>query len=178
MKKAYFFIPIVFLVLFALFYAKFRSGHAAREQARLEKVRLEKEARVVEDQNKRKVAYDEAVAAKKIRDEERARKAAQKIKDDEQRELAIQNRAKARTDADKLEANVKKLQKDVEETKEDIKKLEEDKRRALAEEAFLKDYVKKAQANESGLQAVLEKIALADKMAEDAAKAAAAATKK
>ena len=61
--------------------------------------------------------------------------------------------------------------------KAEIAKIKDDQKRSLDEQAFLREYVKRAQGNAQNLTTVLEKIDAADKAFEAAAKAAAEAAK-
>ena len=178
MKKAYFLIPLVLLALFGGLYWQFLSGYEKRQDDRAAVLRHDKETKLLDDARNREKAVHDAQKAMEERKAAKAAKDAQKAKDDADREIALQARQKARADAEKLEAQVKRYQKDIDETNVEITKLEDEKRRSLAQEAFLKDYVKKAEANRASLQAVLEKIAAADKAAEEAAHLAALAVKK
>jgi hypothetical protein len=61
---------------------------------------------------------------------------------------------------------------------EEIKKIEQEKKTLSDEQAFLRDYVKKAEDNQAYYKGLMEKIALAEKARADAAAAAAAAAAK
>jgi hypothetical protein len=179
MKKAhiYFLLPLLGVLAFGGFYWKFSSGYEADLDAKAKVVKAAKEAKLLEDQRNREKAYLDAKENADKRKAEKAAREAREAKDRDDRDIALAARVKVRNDADKLESRVTSLKKDIADTNEDIKKIEEEKRRSLAEEAFLKEFVKKAEASRAHLSTVLEKIAAADKAAEDAAKAAEAAAK-
>jgi hypothetical protein len=180
MKKAYlyFLLPLVGMVAFGAYYWQFSSGHEKRVEARVAEARRVKEEKIKQDYRDREKAVMEAKAAQEKRREEKARKDAREAQEKEDRQTAQQVLRKAHVDADKLEGQVARLKKEIDETKVAIAKIEDEKRRAIAEENFLKEYVKKAVANQASLHAVVEKIDAADKAAEAAAKAAEAAAKK
>ena len=69
------------------------------------------------------------------------------------------------------------LKKDLAVVQEDIKKLEGERKRNVDEQAFLKTYVKQAEANARYYYDLLDKISAAEAAALEAAKAAAAAKK-
>ena len=78
-------------------------------------------------------------------------------------------------EADKLEAQVRRIQKEIETQKRKLEETKSERPKILEEEKFILEYVKKAQANVASLRSVLEKISAADKAAEEVARAAAAA---
>lgn len=176
MKKAYlyFLLPLVGLIAFGVFYWQFSSGYEQKQEKMKTEERAKKEAKLMEDAKNREKAAYEAIAAADKRKAAKAEKDAQEAKNQEDRLLANQARGKAQADAAKLEDQAKRLGKEIDERKKEIQKIEEDKARTLAEETFLKDYVKKAEANRTSLLVVVEKIDAADKAAEAAAKEAAA----
>ena len=61
--------------------------------------------------------------------------------------------------------------------KKELTEVQAEKKRVAEEQAFQKEYVAKAEANAKNVAGVLERIAAADKAAEDAVKAAEAAAK-
>jgi hypothetical protein len=174
-----------------------RPAAPAVEPARLATVDLEKVFnsldRYTAEQGKVKAARDarQSKLEKEAKDREKAvaaaleaqekRKAEKKVRDEreaiakEQREQARQARDKAGRDADKLEAQTRRLQKEIEAEKKELAEVVAARKIVVDEEKFLNEYVKKAKANANGLKGVLERIQAADKAAEDAAKAAAAA---
>ena len=95
----------------------------------------------------------------------------------EDRDNALQARNKAANESDRFKRQTERLAKEILAAKEEIAKIEEDKRRSLDEQTFLKDFVKRVEANAKGLTEVLERIAAADLAAEAAAKAATEASK-
>lgn len=173
MKKAYFIFPTLALAVFFAFYWNFNSHYAAKEAEKARLVREAKEAKLRKEAKDRAKAIQDAVAASEQRKKERAEKEAKEKADREARELAIQARDKAFADRKKLSDQVERLKADIETEKRAIAKIEDDKKQAAAEEAFLRDYVKQAEANVKNLQGVLDKISAADAAAEAAARAAA-----
>jgi colicin import membrane protein len=172
MKKAYlyFLLPLVGLALFGAVYYQFSRTYEQKAEAREAAVRAKRDAQVEEENRNRTKAMEEAIAAKKKRDAEKEVRLAREAKDKEDRELAEQNLRKARADADKLEAQAKRIAGEIELAKKELQKTEEDKAKLVNEEAFLKDYVKQVVSNRANLQAVVEKIDAADKAIEAAAK--------
>ena len=180
MKKSviYFLIPLVGLIVFGAAYWNFSKGY----DAHLEQVERDAKAKKAAEQEaiakERLQAAQIAIADQAKRKADREMKAAQDVKDRDAREALIQSKNKALIDQDKLEGQVRRLNKDIEDTKKAVAKNEEDKKEAMDEQTFLKEYVKKAEANTKSLSEVLDKIAAADDAAAKAAAAAAAAVKK
>jgi hypothetical protein len=169
----YFLIPIVGLVIFSVFYKGAVNRYEQREEDVRKQIRAEKEAKLQKEMKDREKAIKDAQVAQERRKAERKAKIEKDEKEKEAREAAIQARNKAGRDADKLEAQVKRLQKEISDEKDAIAKIEEDRKKSGEEEAFLRDYVKKAEANQKNLTAVLDKIADADKKIDEMRKAAA-----
>lgn len=179
MKKTYvyFLVPILGVIAFAAVYWNFSSGYEARLAEKAAIVRQAKEDKLRKEAKDREIAIKEALASQERRKAEKAAKEAKEQADQEQRQLAIEARDKAFRDQVKLSQQVERLEKDVKVEKEAIAKIEEEKKRAVEEQAFLKDYVKQAQANTKSLTEVLDKITAAD-AARAAADALAAAKSK
>jgi cytoskeletal protein RodZ len=180
MKKSYvyFVAPLVALLVFFFgFYWNAHKNFEAKEQQVIKAERDKKQAKLEKEAKDREVAVKSALdlqdkrrADKKARDEREAR-------EKEEREKARQARDKAGRDADKLEQQAKRLQKEIEVEKKEVAEIQAEHKRTSEEHAFLKEYVKKAEKNKNDVAGVLERIAAADKAAEDAAKAAEAAAK-
>ena len=168
----YFLIPIVGLVIFSVFYTGAIRRYQEREEQQRKEIRLEKEAKLQKEMKDREKAIKDAQVAQEKRKAERKARIEKEEKEKEMREAAVQARNKAGRDADKLESQVKRLQKDIGEEKDAIAKLEEEKKKSIEEEAFLRDYVKKAEANQQNLTVVLTKIDDADKKIDEMRKAA------
>jgi hypothetical protein len=175
MKKSYvyFVAPLAALAVFAGVYWKYASEYDAKIET-AEKARREK---IVEKQRQENESKRAAVeAAIKSQDERKKAKALKEAKEQEEkdaRDRSIQARNKAREDARKFADRVRVLEKDVDENKKEIAKIDQDNKELQNEQAFVREYVKKAQSNTQALSGVLERIAAADKAAEDAARLAA-----
>jgi len=179
MKKTYvyFLVPILGVIAFAAVYWNFSSGYEARLAEKAAIVRQAKEDKLRKEAKDREIAIKDALASQERRKAEKAAKEAKEQADQEQRQLALDAREKAFRDQVKLSQQVERLEKDVKVEKEAIAKIEEEKKRAVEEQAFLKGYVKQAQANTKSLSEVLDKITAAD-AARAAADALAAAKSK
>lgn len=179
MKKTYvyFLFPLVGLIAFAAVYWNFSQGYETRLAEKAAIVRKAKEEKLRKEQRDREVAIKDALASQERRKAEKAAKEAKDQADQEQRTLAVEAREKAQRDQQKLAQQVERLEKEVKVEKEAIAKIEEDRKRAVEEQAFLRNYVKQAQANTKSLSEVLDKIVAAD-AARAAADALAAAKAK
>ena len=173
----YFLAPIAGVLIFAAIYWNFLSQYDKEQDRRAAKAKAEKDVKTKLENDQKKEAYDLALKASERRAQEREAKAKKDDADREARQAAIENRAKASREEFKLADKVKALAKEIEVTKKEVAEAEENKKKAQAEEAFLRTYVKQAEANRQSLTAVLENIQKADQAAIDAAKAAEAAAK-
>ncbi len=178
MKKAYVIFPVVALLIFFGFWWNFNSKHEAVVAEKAKQARIAKEAKQRKEQEDRATAIKDALAAQEKRKKEREAKEIKDKADREARELAIDNRNKTAQEVTKLTKQKDQLVADVKSEKEALLKLDEQKRKAIEEQAFLKEYVRKAEANAKALTDVLDKIAAADAARAAADAAAAAAAKK
>jgi uncharacterized protein (DUF3084 family) len=178
MNKVYIIIPLIALAVFGGFYVQFAKGYEAKiaaakakeEEAKKEKARLE-----VENREKAIQAAIEAQARRKLEREAKERLEEKKRTD---RQEAEDKRELAFSDYKKFNDQVSRLKKDLVEVQEEIKKIEAEKKTLVDEQAFLRNYVKQAEANVKYYYDLLDKIAQAEKAREAAAAAAAAAAKK
>jgi colicin import membrane protein len=180
MKKSYvyFVVPLVALIVFFFgFYWNAHKDFEAREDAKIQKVKDAREAKLLKEAKDREVAVKAAIEMQEKRKREKQERDAREARAKEERENARQAREKAARDADKFEATVKRLEKEIDVEKKEIALIQTDRKRTIDEQNFLKEYVKKAEANARSLTGVLERIEAADKAAEAAAKAAQAAAK-
>ena len=178
MNKAYLIIPLIGLLIFGGFYYQFDKGYEAKELAIKVRAQEEKKAKVLQQNADRDAAVKAAVEAQAVRKKERE----EKERADEAKKLAKQQaedfRQKTFDDRNKFRDQVFRLKKELAEVKDAATKITVEKDNNVKEEAFLKNYVKQADANVKYYYDLLEKIAAADKAAADAAAAAAAASKK
>lgn len=178
MNKAYFIIPFIALGIFTGFYMNFAKGYEAKlavQKARQEQVKKDKAKQEIAN---REAAIKAAVDAQEKRKKEKEAK--DKVEEDKRvaRQTAEDQRDRAHSDRLKLTDQARRLKKDLEEVNAEIKKVEEEKKTLVDEQAFLKTYVKQAEANVKYYYDLLDKITVAEKARADAAAAAAAAAKK
>lgn len=180
MKKSYvyFVLPLVALVVFFFgFYWNAHKKFEDREQAAIKKVRDERIAKLEKEAKDREAAVKSALDLQEKRRAEKKERDERETREKEEREKARLARDKAGRDSEKLEQQAKRLQKEIDTEKRELAEVQVEKKRVADEHGFLKEYVKKAEQNAKSLTGVLERIAAADKAAEDAAKAAEAAAK-
>lgn len=178
MKKSYVYFIAPFLALLVFFFGFYWNSHKdfeAREEAKVKAIRDVKQAKVEKEAKDRQKAVESAIELQEKRKSEKKTRDQREALAKEEREKARQARDKAGRDSEKLEAQVRRLQKEIDVEKKDLVEVQAEKKRHTDEEKFLQDYVKKAETNAKNLTGVLERIAAADKAAEDAARAAAAA---
>lgn len=180
MKKSYiyFILPLAALLVFLFgFYWSAHNEFEGKEQAKIKKIADEKTAKLQKEAKDREIAVKSALDAQEKRRVEKKAREEREAREKEERERARQNRDKAGRDTEKLEQQAKRLHKEIEAEKADLVAAQSERKRVTDEHGFLKEYVKKAEANAKSLNGVLERIAAADKAAEEAAKAAAEAAK-
>jgi hypothetical protein len=177
-SKIYFIVPILALGIFFAYYVKFSSEYDAKQAAvvaadkavRAEKLRLEAEAR--------EKAINDANEQQKVRKQARKDRDAMELKQRDDKENAQLNASKADQEQQKLARQVDKLTKDVKTVKDEIAKIQDESKQSVEEEAFVREYVTKAEENQAKLAVVMQKIIDADVAAARAAALAAAEAKK
>ena len=164
MKKIYFYflVPLIGLLAFGDIYWNFSAGYEANLAQKARVIREAKDEKLRVEAKNREQAIKDALAAQERRKVEKAAKEAKEKADSEARQLAIEARDKANRDQMKLAQHVERLEKEIKLEKDAISKIQEDRKRAADEEAFLKTYVKQAEANTKSLTEVLDKITAAD----------------
>lgn len=172
MNKSYFIAPVVALLLFGGIYGTFRSGHKAREAARQEQVRIEKETKLQAEVAARRQAIDEALVTQAQRKKEREAKETRDKLEKETRQSAIDERDRIFREQDKSARDIQRVKKEIAAEQESLAKIAEARKASVTEQAFLRDFVAKAEANARNLEAVLNQFASAE-----AARVAAAAAK-
>jgi nitrogen regulatory protein PII-like uncharacterized protein len=178
MNKVYIIVPLILTLIFGAFYYSFDKNYAAKQAEIAAKADLELKAKAAKDIADRAKAIEAAVEAAKKREIERKErdrlaelKATARQEADDRRQKTYDERNRARD-------QVGRLKKDLEEVKGTFGKIEDEKKKHLDEQAFLKTYVKQAEANVKYYYDLLEKIDAAEKAKAAAAAAAAAAAKK
>ncbi len=175
MKKSYlyFIVPLVLLVVFFFgFYWSAHKDFEGKEQAKITEAANQRLAKLQKEAKDRESAVKSALEAQEKRRNEKKARDEKETREKEEREKARQNRDKAGRDAEKLEQQAKRIQKEIDAEKVELAAAQTERKRVTDEHVFLKEYVKKAETNAKNLTGVLERIAAADKAAEDAAKAA------
>ncbi len=170
MNKAYIIWPFVGLLVFGAFYVNFNRTYTAKQRQEQIRVQQEKRERQLKEAEQRRLAVIAANAAVAARNAEREAK----DKKDEEERLArialLDRRNRAFDDVNKrLRPQLERLRNDAGDLKDQIAKLEQEKKQHIDEEAFLRAYVRKAEANVQTYVNLLEQIAAAEKARADAA---------
>lgn len=174
MNKAYWIGPIAALMVFGGIFFNFKSGYEAKQKAHEQQVQAEKQAKLQAEIEARRKAVDDALRVQAERKKERETKEAEERARKEARQVALDARDKAFHEQDRLAKQVENLKRDIATEQDAIAKIGRDRQESIAEQAFLKTYVEKAQENVKALHEVLVKIT----QAEAARAAAEAAAKK
>jgi chromosome segregation ATPase len=178
MNKIYILVPLISVLVFGGFYLNFTKTYEARIAEAKAKVEEERKLKAKRDIAAREQAIKAAIEAQEKRKKER-----------EEKERIEEGKKKARLDAEdrrqrtfderkRFRDQVDRLKKEIEVVKADIAKLEQERKNHLDEQAFLRDYVKKAETNVKSYYDLIDKIAAADAAAAKAAADAAAAARK
>jgi len=177
MKKAYVIFPALAMLVFFGFWWNFRSEYDAKQQAKVQQVRQEREAKLRKEAADRELAIKNAYAEQDRRKKAKEEREAKERADREARQAAVEARNKSFRDRDKLEKQVERLNGEVKVEKEAIAKLEEQKTKLIDEEKFLRTYVTMAEANARSLADLIDEINKAEAAAAAAAAAAARAAR-
>ena len=177
MKKnyVYFAAPLVAVAVFAGIYMSYHDGFEAKEVARFAAIKEAKQEKIRFENLAKKKAVEDAIAAQEVRKKQKSDKEAKDLDERDRRERAALARTTAREKANRASDQVKRLEKQVADNKRETEKIEAEKKVSVDEQAFIRQYVIKAEAHQTALGAVLEKIDAAARAAAEAARAAAAA---
>jgi len=178
MNKAYIIFPLICTLIFGAFYYSFDKNYEAKQTEIKKKADDELKAKVARDMAAREEAIKAAVEASKKREAERKERDRIAELKATARQEAEDRRQKTYDERNRARDQVVRLKKDLDEVKGTLGKLEEEKKKYSDEQAFLRNYVKQAEANVKYYSDLLEKIDAAEKARAAAAAAAAAAAKK
>jgi hypothetical protein len=178
MNKVYIIFPLICTLIFGGFYYKFEKGYEATQLEIKRKADDELKAKVARDLAAREEAIKAAVEASKKRETERKERERIAELKATARQEAEDRRQKTYDERNRARDQVVRLKKDLDEVKSTFGKLDEEKKKYIDEQAFLKTYVKQAEANVKYYYDLLEKIDAAEKAKAAQAAAAAAAAKK
>lgn len=178
MNKVYIIFPLICTLIFGGFYYSFDKGYEQKQAEIKAKADADLKAKAAKDVADRATAITAAVESAKKREAER--KERDRIAEEKAtaRQDAEDRRQKTYDERNRARDQVGRLKKDLDEVKGTFGKLEDDKKKSLDEQAFLKTYVKQAEANVKYYYDLLEKIDAAEKAKAAQAAAAAAAAKK
>ena len=178
MNKAYIIFPLVCTLVFGVFYYNFDRQYDQKQKDIAAKAAADLKEKEKRDIAAREKAIADAVEAAKKREIER--KERDRIAEEKAtaRQEAEDRRQKTYDERNRARDQVTRLKKDLDEVKSTFTKIDDEKKKYVEEQAFLKTYVKQAEANVKYYYDLLEKIDAAEKAKAAAAAAAAAAAKK
>jgi hypothetical protein len=175
MKKLYVIVPIIGVLIFGAFFWNFNSQIEARETAKKEAQRIERETKQRADLEAKKKAIEEAIALQEKRKVEKAERE-KRAEEEKQVQLDLKDASdRARDERDRVLRQVDRLRSEIKVEEDGLKKIAADKANLIADDEFLLKYVKLAEANKASLEEILTKIEKVDK---DAVIAAAQTAKK
>ena len=178
MNKVYLIFPLIGLLFFGGFYVNFSKGYEAHVAAGKLKAENEKKEKARQQIVDREKAIAAAIEASKLRALERIEKERLDDLKKTARQEADDRRQRSFEERNRLREQVSRLKKDLEDLKAATVKIVEEKKKHVDEEAFLKTYIKQAEANVKYYYDLLDKITKAEADRIQAAKDAAAAAKK
>ena len=163
MKKLYYVLPVIGVLIFGAFFWKFNADFETREAAKKEAVRKEHDEKMLADLQAKKKAIEEAITLQEKRKVEKADRE-KRAEEEKQAQLDLKDASdRARDDRDRVLRQVDRLKTEIAVEDSALKKLASDKENLIAEDEFLLKYVKLAEANQKGLEEILTKIEKADK---------------
>jgi len=162
MKKIHVLFPLIAMILFFGYWWNYNKQYEAAQEAKKEQAHQALIAKREQEARDRELAIKLAIEKQAEQRREREAREAKRQQEREERQAA-RERQKLRRQSELLDQDI------VKET-EAVTKLEERKQFLLAEERFLRDYVRLAESNEGGVTEAIQRIAAAE-----AARAAAAA---
>jgi hypothetical protein len=169
MNKIYILVPLTAFALFIGVQQWSQSGRDERDQARLAIAKAAQAAKNAADIQAREAAIAEALTLQARQKKERLER--------EAREAAlIDARDASANERQRLARHIDGLKRDIATEQEAVDRLQIDRDAAVAEQAYLKEFVPKARATAAELERVLKQIAAAE--AERAKQTAEAAKKK
>lgn len=160
MKKAYFLAPLLATLAFIGLYASYRGGMKERDALKAAEAKAALDAKLQAEQDARRQAMAEAIAAAEKRKEEKAAKEAREQAERAERQVAIDARDQAFREQEKTARQLERLQKDIETEQASLAKLQAEHKAAAAEREFLDTFVARAEGNARSLQDVLTRLAL------------------
>jgi len=170
MKKLYFVLPVIGVLIFGAFFWRFNAEFEGREAAKKDAQRVEREAKIRSDLEAKKKAIEDAIALQEKRKIEKAERE-KRAEEEKQAQLDLKDASdRARDDRDRVLRQVDRLKTEIGVEESALKKLASDKANLIADDEYLLTYVKLAEGNQKSLEEILTKIEKVDK---DAAIAAA-----
>lgn len=178
MNKAYLIWPLIGLLVFGAFYWHASKGFAERDRQVAIQKEKDRQERITQDLLRRKKAIEDAI---KAQEERKAARLLKEKKEEEERiarDAMLDRRNRAFDDVNKrLRPQLDRLKQDADSVRQEIQQLDLQKKQYVDEEAFLRGFVRTAEANVKTYYDLLEKVKAADD-ARALAEAAAAKAKK
>ncbi|KXU35592.1 hypothetical protein AXK11_00665 [Cephaloticoccus primus] len=170
MKKIHVLFPLIAMILFFGYWWNYNKQYEAAQEAKKEQAQQALIAKREQEARDRELAIKLAIEKQAEQRREREAREAKRQQEREERQAAREARERADRERQKLRRQSELLDQDIVKETEAVTKLEERKQFLLAEERFLRDYVRLAESNEGGVTEAIQRIAAAE-----AARAAAAA---
>jgi hypothetical protein len=176
MNKIYVLVPLAAFALFIGVQQWSQGGRDARDQARIAAAKAAQAAKNAAEIQAREAAIAEALRLQAQQKKERQEREAREAAEAARRQALLDARDASANERQRLARHIDGLKRDIATEQEAVDRLQIDRDAALAEQAYLKEFVPKARATAAELERVLKHIAAAE--AERAKKAAEPAKKK
>ena len=179
MKKLYFIIPIILLVVFVFFYLNAKKGIEDAEKARQAQLIKDQEARQLKEEADRKIAWQQATDQANQRIAEYNARQAKEKQQAEEKQAATDERDIAFREKESLGKQASQLTSDLQLAKEQKAKVEEELKIQKTQVDYLKSAAKDVAQTRAVYESALQKLDAAEKtynaQLPDLQKAAAAA---
>lgn len=179
MKKAYFIVPIVGVLLFAAYYIfVYSAQHEARAKVEKETADRVKQEKLEKERKDREKALADAIALTEKRKKEREERDAKEKAEKDAEQALSDSRDQADSEQRKARDRVDRLNDELGIEKEALAKIDAQKQLLTADEEGLRKNTKEAESNVALYQEVIQKVEAKEKADAAAAKAAAEAAAK
>ncbi|AHF93808.1 hypothetical protein OPIT5_30235 [Opitutaceae bacterium TAV5] len=153
--------PLLALAVFAGFYwrhaATWKERQRTEAAARIE----EQRQRIAAEQEARRIAYAEAIAAQEKRKREREEREARRREREAARDAALARRDQAGSQRDQLVRTLQRLEKDIPPEADALEKYQRELKAIAAEQAFLTGYLAEARQDRTRLAATATRLTAA-----------------
>jgi hypothetical protein len=151
-------VPLLALVLFAGFYWRHATTYKERQRAEAAARIEEQRQRIAAEQEARRIAYAEAIAAQEKRKREREEREARRREHEATRDAALARRDQTASQRDQLTRTLRRLENDIPPETDALEKHQRELKAIAAEQTFLANYLAKARQDHTRLAATATRL--------------------